>query len=114
MISEAERVVDSVYTTYLQALGLSKETKPFAVLQTLAERFGVSLSILGKTANFFGKQTMSVPPGTSQKEIVRINEQCPVIGSFYFRMTSESVFDVAFAFAIKTEDYKSWLQNITE
>ena len=109
MINHSRTVIDAVYKTYLQRLGADKTTKPLDVLKLLAEKFGVSLTVLNNERRVFGKETIPVPRGVSHNEIVHANEQYPHIASFYFRLKDKSLFEVAFAFAIKTEDYKAWL-----
>lgn len=111
MISHGPTVIDAVYKTYLQRLGADKTTKPLGVLKLLTEKFGISLTILNREGKFFAKETIPLPPGHSPMEIVRVNEKCPHMTSFYFRFKDKekSIFEVAFAFAIKTEDYKAWL-----
>lgn len=111
VLENDKTMIDAVYKTYLEPLGISKDIKPFDILKILAERFGISLKVLNKYGKFIGKETMPIPPGIKQSQIVQINEKCPMITSFYFRIKDKQTFEVAFAFAIKAEEYKSWLSS---
>lgn len=109
MINHGQTVIDAVYKTYLQRLGAEKTTKPLGVLKLLAEKFGISITVLNREGKFFAKETIPIPEGFNPNEIIRANELCPSITSFYCRVKDKSLFEVAFAFGIKTEDYKAWL-----
>jgi len=102
--------IDAVYKTYLEPLGISDDIKPFEILKILADNFGVGLKVLGKEERkFVGKETIPIPPGTTSTQIIQVTEKVPMINSFYFRITEDKTLEVAFAFALKTYEYREWL-----
>lgn len=110
MLENGNTVIDSAYKTFLGPLGVDVNTKPFEILKILAERFGVTLNVLGTKGKFIGKETLVIPAGTDANQLVQIKEKCPFITSFYFRKKENSL-EIAFAFAIRTEEYKEWLNS---
>jgi len=110
IIDKGQSEIDAVYKTYLEPLGVSEDTKPFRILKILADKFGVGLKVLGGEENkFVGKETIQIPPGTTSTQIIQVAEKVPMINSFYFRITEDKTLEVAFAFALKTYEYKDWL-----
>jgi len=109
----SESTIDMVFKTYLEPLGVDKNTKPFDILKILAEKFGLLFSIGNKQAKFYSKQTISLPPGARGAQIIQFLERPKsMMSCFHFRVQDKALFnvvEVAFAFAIKTEEYKAWL-----
>ncbi|MCK5260043.1 MAG: hypothetical protein KAJ70_03185 [Candidatus Omnitrophica bacterium] len=110
MLENEKTVVDSAYKIFLSPLGLSFDTKPFEVLKILAERFGITLNVLGAEGKFIGKKTLTIPPGVDSNQIIQIKESCSFASSFYFRKIKDSL-EIAFAFALKTREYNHWLNS---
>lgn len=111
LLKNEEPVIDSVYRTYLPPLGLKRDTKPFEVIKLIADKFGVTLTILGKTGKFFDKVVMPIPPGTRQSDILGIKEKCSFATGFYIRVRENAFLEIAFAFALNTEKYRKWLSE---
>jgi hypothetical protein len=109
----SESTIDMIFKTYLEPLGVDKNTKPFDVLKTLAEKFGLMFRIGNTQSKFCAKQTISLPPGVSGAQIIQFIERPKsMTACFNFRVQDKALFnvvEVAFAFAIKTEEYKAWL-----
>jgi hypothetical protein len=56
---DSESTIDMIFKTYLESLGVDKNIKPFDVLKTLAEKFGLLFRIGNTQSKFCAKQNIT-------------------------------------------------------